>query len=69
MRAVFPVMVWLLLITSGSGSVVRICTERRMFYAPRMSGVFPEAAILCRILLQAGARLRERTTGGRAGCL
>jgi hypothetical protein len=35
-----------------------------------MLDVFPEAAILCLILLQAGARLRERTASGReGGCL
>src|SRR3954463_490469 len=67
MSAVFPVMVWLLLISSGFRSVVRICTERRVFYAPRLRCVFPEPGMLCPILLQAGPRFRERTAGGRGG--
>ncbi|MCK1285481.1 hypothetical protein IVB41_16305 [Bradyrhizobium sp. 44] len=67
MSAVFPVMVWLLLISSGFRSVVRICTERRVFYAPRLRCVFPEPAMLCPILLQAGPRFRERTVSGRGG--
>jgi len=36
------------------------------FYAPRRLGVFPEAAMLCPILLRAGARFRKRTPGGAA---
>jgi hypothetical protein len=63
-------MVWLLLISTGFRSVVRICTERRVFYAPRLPGVLPESAMLCPILLQAGPRFRERTAGVRGGrCL
>ncbi|MGY4483746.1 hypothetical protein ACVWWR_002937 [Bradyrhizobium sp. LM3.2] len=65
MSALLPIMAWLLLIASGFRPIVRIRTGRRVFYAPRRPGVFPEAAILCLILLQAGAHLRERTVGER----
>jgi hypothetical protein len=37
---------------------------RRVFYALQTLSVFPEAAMLCPILLRAGARFRKRTPGG-----
>ncbi|WP_407188102.1 hypothetical protein [Bradyrhizobium centrosematis] len=65
MSAVLPVIACLLLINSSFGSVVRIYTGRRVFYALRKPSVFPEAVMLCPILLQAGARFHKRTMGGR----
>jgi hypothetical protein len=64
MSAVLPIIAWLLLIASSFGSGARIRAGRRVFYALQGRSVFPQAAMLCPILLLAGARFRKRTIGG-----
>jgi hypothetical protein len=66
MSAVLPVIAWNLLIASSFKSGVGICTDRSVFYALQGQSVFPEAAMLCPILLRAGARFRKSTPSGAA---
>jgi hypothetical protein len=62
MSAVLPIIAWCLPIVSSFKSGVRICTGRA-FYALQRLKVFPETAMLCLILLQAGARFHKRPMG------